>query len=159
MIIPTEPIGSIPRPLHLIEAIAPRTAPAPKMKREATILYVEDESTIRDMAKMYLEGNGYRVIAATDGAEAVSLWQEQKDEIDLVLTDLLMPNGVNGHQLVERLKSDRPDLKAIFVSGYSSDLFGEEAFLDESTYFLPKPYRLKKLVDMVHDCLSREKAA
>ncbi|MCA1594433.1 MAG: response regulator, partial [Acidobacteria bacterium] len=110
------------------------------------------------MATMYLEGKGYHVIEASDANEAIRLWKKYAGEIDLVLTDLMMPGGVNGHQLVEELKADRPDLKAIFVSGYSSDLFGEKTFLDQSTNFLSKPYRLKKLADMVHDCLSREAA-
>ena len=137
----------------------PQVAEQEQLKGGATILFVEDETTIRLMAKAYLEGNGYRVIEASDGSEAVSLWQKHEPEIDLVLTDVMMPGGVNGHQLVERLKTDRPNLKAIYVSGYSSDLFGEETFLDESTKFLQKPYRLKNLAEMVHDCLRGEKAA
>ncbi|MDQ6625800.1 MAG: response regulator, partial [Verrucomicrobiota bacterium] len=130
-----------------------------KVRAGVTILFVEDESAIRLLAKTYLEGSGFRVLAAADGAEAVTLWQKHGSEIDLVLTDLMMPGGVNGHELVERLQLDRPELKAIFVSGYSSDLFGEETFLHESTNFLQKPYRLKNLLEMVHECLDRDKAA
>jgi signal transduction histidine kinase/DNA-binding response OmpR family regulator len=127
-------------------------------KGDATILFVEDEAAIREMATMYLEGNGYHVIEASNGREAVALWEKHRNEIDLVLTDLMMPGGLNGHQLVQRLQADRPDLKAIFVSGYSCDLFGDETFLDETTDFLQKPYRLKNLADMVHDCLARDPA-
>jgi CheY-like chemotaxis protein/signal transduction histidine kinase len=124
----------------------------------ATILFVEDEASIREVATMYLKTNGYRVIAANDGKQALTLWDQHQHEIDLVLTDLMMPGGLNGHQLVQQLQADRPELKAIFVSGYSSDLFGEETFLDETTNFLQKPYRLKNLAEMVHECLGVREA-
>lgn len=124
----------------------------------ATILFVEDEKTIRLMAKIYLEGSGYTVLDAADGVEALALWQDHKDEIDLVLTDLMMPRGLNGHQLVQKLLLDRPDVPVIFVSGYSSDLFGDATFLDGTTNFLQKPYRLKNLADMVRDCLAEGEA-
>jgi CheY-like chemotaxis protein len=128
-------------------------------KGAGTILFVEDEPTIRAMATMYLTRDGYRVLEANDGAQAVMLWEQHGDEIDLVLTDLMMPGGLNGHQLVERLQAERPNLKAIFVSGYNSDVFGEQTFLGETTNFLPKPYRLKNLSEMIHDCLGCAHAA
>ena len=130
-----------------------------RTQRGGTILFVEDEPRIREMATMYLERDGYRVIEANDGAQAVMLWEKHEAEIDLVLTDLMIPGGLNGHQLVERLQADRPELQAIFVSGYSSDLFGKETLLEETIHFLQKPYRLKNLSEMVQGCLGREKAA
>lgn len=130
-----------------------------KVKGGRTILFVEDEASIREMTTMYLEAAGYRVVEASDSATAVMLWEKYDGEIGLVLTDLMMPGGLNGHQLVERLKADRPDLKAIFVSGYSSDLLSEETILDQTISFLEKPYRLKNLSDMVRDRLSRDEAA
>jgi CheY-like chemotaxis protein len=130
-----------------------------KVEGGATILFVEDEASIREMTTMYLNANGYRVIVANNGAQAVTLWEQHEGEIDLVLTDLLMPGGLNGHELVERLQADRPDLKAIFVSGYSYELLGEETFLDQTTNFLQKPYRLKSLSEMVQGCLGSAKAA
>jgi CheY-like chemotaxis protein len=147
---------------YVVHAASAEEMPVPQTlegkKGDATILFVEDEAAIREMATMYLEGNGYHVIEASNGREAVALWEKHRNEIDLVLTDLMMPGGLNGHQLVQRLQADRPDLKAIFVSGYSCDLFGDETFLDETTDFLQKPYRLKNLADMVHDCLARDQA-
>ena len=121
--------------------------------RGATILFVEDEPSIREMATLYLAAKGYRVVVASSGDEAVTLWREHAAEIDLVVTDLIMPGRVNGHQLVERLRADRPDLKVIFVSGYSPDTAGEETLPGEATKFLPKPYRLKEMADRIHDCL------
>lgn len=125
----------------------------------ATILLVEDEPTIRSLAKLYLEQKGFRVIPANDGEEAIALWQKRDGEIDLVLTDVVMPRGVNGHQLVQRLQAEQPDLKAIFVSGYAADSLGNETALDGDTNFLQKPYRLQNLVDMVYGCLERPLAA
>lgn len=125
----------------------------------ATILLVDDEPTILALAKLYLEQKGFRVIPANDGEEAIALWQKRDGEIDLVLTDVVMPRGVDGHQLVQRLKAEQPDLKAIFVSGYASDSLANETALDEDTNFIQKPYRLQNLVDMVYGCLERPLAA
>ncbi len=125
----------------------------------ATILLVEDDPTIRSLATLYLERSGFCVIPAVDGEEAIALWQEVDGEIDLVLTDLVMPRSVNGHQLVQRLQAEQPDLKAIFVSGYATDSLEKETALDKDTNFLQKPYRLQKLVDMVYGCLERPLAA
>ncbi len=125
----------------------------------ATILLVEDEPTIRGLTKEYLERSGFCVIPAVDGEEAIALWQKCDREIDLVLTDLVMPRRVNGHQLVQRLQAEQPDLKAIFVSGYAVESLGKETAFNEDTNFLQKPYRLQNLVDMVYGCLERPVAA
>lgn len=129
-----------------------------KAKRSGTILIVEDEESIREMTTMYLEAEGYRVVGASDGAEAVTLWQKYGVEIGLVLTDVIMPGCLNGQQLVKRLKADRPDLQAIVVSGRPSDLLEEETCLGTTMRFVQKPYRLRDLADVVHDCLGRDDA-
>ncbi len=103
---------------------------------------------------MYLEWSGFRVIPAVDGEEAIALWQKCDGEIDLVLTDLVMPRSVNGHQLVQRLQAEQPHLKAIFVSGYAADSLGKETARYKDTNFLQKPYPLQNLVDMVYGCLA-----
>ena len=118
-----------------------------------TILLVEDEGTIREMAKMFLETQGYQVMEASNGPEAVKIWEKDQKRIDLVVTDLVMPEGLTGRQLAERLQQDRSDLKVIFSSGYSCDLFGEDSVLDSDTNFLQKPYRLNTLAQMIRDCL------
>ena len=118
-----------------------------------TILLVEDEGTIREMAKMFLETHGYQVMEASNGPEAVKIWEKDQNRIDLVVTDLVMPEGLTGRQLARRLQNDRPDLKVIFSSGHSCDLFGEDSFLDAETNFLQKPYRLDALAQMIRHCL------
>lgn len=125
----------------------------------ATILLVEDEPTIRGMAKLYLERSGFRVIPAVDGEEAIALWQTRETEIDLVLTDVIMPGSVDGPQLVQRLRAEQPGLEAIFVSGHTANSIGKETGLCGNTHFIQKPYRMKNLVDLIYGCLDRLVAA
>jgi CheY-like chemotaxis protein len=145
------PARPTPQLLHAYEA--------EKDETDGTILLVEDELTIRALTRMYLERNGYRVLEANNGTRAIGLWKKHGGEIDLVLTDLVMPGGPNGYELVERLRADRPDLKCILVSGHGADLPGEATSLVPSANFLQKPYRLNNLAAMVHDCLFRQEAA
>ena len=143
--------------LPFFEAKASITKPAAEPPKPTTghetILLVEDEGTIREMAKMFLETQGYQVMEASNGPEAVGIWEKDQNRIDLVVTDLVMPEGLTGRQLAERLQKDRADLKVIFSSGYSCDLFGEDSVLDADTNFLQKPYRLNTLAQMIRDCL------
>lgn len=125
----------------------------------ATILLVEDEPSICVMVRMYLEGTGYHVIEAPDAERALALWQTHKSEIDLVLTDVMIPGAISGRQLAQLLQADRPELKVIFMSGHSVHVLGGETFLDGNTKFLSKPYRLNSLAEMVHDCLLGQMAA
>ena len=118
-----------------------------------TVLLVEDEETIRDIAKMFLETHGYHVIEASNGPEALEIWRKDHTRIDLLLTDLVMPHGVSGQELARQLQADRPALKVIYSSGYSCDLFGENSFLQPGTNFLQKPYRLNSLAEMMRQCL------
>lgn len=127
--------------------------------RVPTILFVEDEVNICEVGKIYLESKGYRIFEASNSNEALVLWQKHQSEIDLVVTDLKMPCGGTGHQLVRRLRIDRPDLKVIFTSGSSADSSGNESLLDGNTNFLLKPYRLNGLAEMIHGFLSDKKAA
>ena len=123
-----------------------------------TILLVEDEETIREMARMFLETNGYHVLEASNGPAALLIWEEEKSRIDLLLTDLVMPHGVSGQALAQQLQADRPTLKVVYSSGYSCDLFGENSFLNPDTNFLQKPYRLNSLAEMIRSCIDGKPA-
>jgi len=94
-----------------------------------TILVVEDEQMVRELVCSLLQGHGYHILEAETGAEALEIWRTHKDRIDLVLTDLVMPDRINGRELAEKLWKDRPDLKVIFTSGYSADVVGKELVL------------------------------
>jgi len=118
-----------------------------------TILVVEDEAPVRELVCELLGAYGYKVIAAESGAKALEIWPSCRDKIDLMLTDLVMPHRVNGRQLAERLRADRPGLKVIFTSGYSADVVGQDLVLQSGVQYLQKPYAPNRLASKVRDCL------
>jgi len=83
----------------------------------------------------------------------LELWKSCRDKVDLMLTDLVMPDRVNGRQLAERLWADRPDLKVIFTSGYSAEVVGRDFVLQPGIHYLQKPYAPNLLVSKIRDCL------
>ena len=118
-----------------------------------TILVVEDEAPLRMLVRSFLERYGYKVIEAVSGAAAISLWDQHKDKIQLLLTDMVMPHGISGRELAERLLAERPTLKVIYSSGYSLAVVGTDMVLQEGINFLQKPYHPRKLAQAVRDCL------
>jgi CheY-like chemotaxis protein len=118
-----------------------------------TLLLVEDESTLRDMAAMILQENGYTVSCAANGVEALSLWKLNRDRIDLVVTDMVMPEGLTGLELADRLFEDQPGLKMLFTSGYSMEDIGAELVRHPNTRFLEKPYTSQSLASAVREIL------
>jgi two-component system cell cycle sensor histidine kinase/response regulator CckA len=118
-----------------------------------TILLVEDELAVRELARTVLERLGYQVLEAGSGVDAVSVWEEHRSEIDLLLTDMIMPDQMTGLELAQRLQPEKPDLKVIFTSGYSTDLVGRQLELIEGKNFLQKPYPPRKLAQTIRECL------
>jgi CheY-like chemotaxis protein len=118
-----------------------------------TVLVVEDDPAVRFLVKDILVHNDYRVIEAEDGQEALTLAREHRDEIVLLLTDMVMPRGVTGRQLAERLLAERPDLKVIYTSGYSPELFDRSLALEEGVNYLPKPYTSDMLAEILRGAL------
>ena len=112
-----------------------------------TVLFVEDEETVRTVGEVALSGLGYRVIVAKNGVEALELWQIHGHEIDLLITDLVMPGGINGRQLAERLLAENPRLPVIYMSGYSHDVVGNDFPLVDGRNYLAKPFDLLKLAN------------
>jgi two-component system, cell cycle sensor histidine kinase and response regulator CckA len=118
-----------------------------------TILVVEDEAPVRDLVCSVLASHGYRVLPAESGTRALQVWQDSKGQIDLLFTDLVMPDRLNGRELAEKLWTERPRLKVIFTSGYSADAVGKDFVLCRSLNYLQKPYQPHKLALAVRDCL------
>jgi len=118
-----------------------------------TILVVEDEGPLRELVCRYLGRCGYRILQAETGAKAMELWHGHRDEIDLVLTDLVMPDRMNGRELAERLWAERPQLKVLFTSGYSAEVVGKDFVLRPGLNYLQKPFQPQKLALVVRDCL------
>jgi PAS domain S-box-containing protein len=118
-----------------------------------TILVAEDEDTLREMVVLVLKIQGYKVLEATSGAHALEVWEQADRPVDLLLTDMVMPGGIKGSDLAERLSIRCPSLKVIYTSGYSPGMAGKDASLLERRNFLPKPYSIGKLAQFVRECL------
>ena len=146
----------LPAQSQPVEARQRNTTPAPNVRGgKETILVVEDESVLRDMAHVILEDCGYRVILAGSGVEALRVWHQHPGKIDLVLTDVVMPEGMSGVDLAHRLLPANPRLKIIFASGYSMDELDTDFIRQGNSLFLQKPYTHITLAKAVRDCLDR----
>jgi PAS domain S-box-containing protein len=119
-----------------------------------TILLVEDEDVVRRLAKRILEKLGYRIIEASHGGEAFVIFEERCSEIDLLLTDVIMPH-MNGNQLYNRLRKINPTLKAVFMSGYTEDAIAQHGVLDDDVNFIQKPYKTVELANIVRKVLDQ----
>jgi CheY-like chemotaxis protein len=117
---------------------------------------VEDDPNLRLLACNLLQRGGYTVLAAANGPAALELWQEHRRPIDLLLTDMVMPDGVTGRQLAEKLQHEKQDLKIVYTSGYSTDIIRQDMPLVEGINFLQKPYPSAKLTQTVRRCLDQK---
>ena len=120
--------------------------------REYTVLVVEDDAAVRSLVKEVLVHHQYRVLEAEHAEAAYAVWHEHGAKIDLLLTDVIMP-GANGLELAQQLLAERPQLKVIYTSGYSAELFASAQPLDEGRNYLPKPYLSAKLTAIVRAAL------
>jgi two-component system, cell cycle sensor histidine kinase and response regulator CckA len=117
-----------------------------------TILLTEDEQDVREVAREFLESGGYTVIEARDGAEALGLAEKHKGEIDLLITDMVMPR-MTGQELAARLKEKQPGLRMLYMSGYSERAAAESMHPDPSVRLLAKPFSRSALLRAVHELL------
>jgi signal transduction histidine kinase/DNA-binding response OmpR family regulator len=133
-----------------------QSAAAPEVRggRE-TILVVEDEPAVRGLVRTSLERYGYRVCTANSGAEALQQWSERLNEIDLLITDVVMPEGVSGWDVARQLQARNPSLRILYMSGYTSSMSAIEsgAVSTGTSLFLQKPFKPKKLAEAVRTCL------
>jgi signal transduction histidine kinase/CheY-like chemotaxis protein/HAMP domain-containing protein len=134
-------------------------AAAPAAGGSETILVAEDEMVLREMACEFLKDSGYRVLEAASGREAIRVWQQHRGEIDLLLTDMKMPEGMSGLDIAEHMLAEQPGLRIIFTSGYSDDVVGPEILERSNGRFLAKPYTYADLVRQVRECLDHHPAA
>jgi len=123
-----------------------------------TVLLVEDEGLVRQMAAMSLRLHGYQVIEAADGQEALRLWDQHAGRIDLLFSDMVMPGGITGLDLFRRFKQAKPALKAIVSSGYSLELATSNLPTGPDIAFLSKPYEVTTLAVAVRKCLDQTTA-
>jgi CheY-like chemotaxis protein len=143
------PASSAIAPIHAIRQPQPlRSAGGTE-----TILLVEDESAVRLLSGAVLERAGYRVLCAANGLEALRLWEENHGKVHLLLTDIMMPEGLSGFELADTLQSRQPRLRALFTSGYSGEHAGRERTLREGQNFLQKPAAIHHLLQTVRRVL------
>ncbi|MGE5892760.1 MAG: PAS domain-containing protein, partial [bacterium] len=126
--------------------------PAIRMTGTETILLGEDEKEVRMVTKAVLEESGYTVIDASDGEETLSRFREHEKTIDLLILDVVMPK-INGKEVYERVKQMRPDLKVLFVSGYTDSIIDKKGILDAGLHFLSKPVSPNDLLKKVREIL------
>ena len=143
----------LPAATRLTEAVETRAISDQNCCGSENILVVEDEPELRAMVCELLKHHGYSVLQAGSGPEALPIWREQSGKIDLLLTDMVMPGNMNGRELAEKLKNEKPGLKVIYTSGYSVELIGKDFVLNRGLNFLQKPYHPLALVKVVRDCL------
>ena len=117
-----------------------------------TVLVVEDQTDVRQFAVVALKAYGYRVIGAANAGEALMICEQEGPQIDLVLTDVVMPD-MNGWELMNRLSERRPGIKSLFMSGYADTVIASQRVLDESTHFIEKPFSPQDLAGKIREVL------
>jgi two-component system cell cycle sensor histidine kinase/response regulator CckA len=145
----------LPRVADAVETPVKISVPSESVAVEPgteTILLVEDEANLRYLARQFLEKQGYRVIDAADGAVAMQIAVAHEGVIHLLLTDVIMP-GMNGRELAQRISEIRPNVKVLYMSGYTENVIGRNGTLDAGVRLLQKPFTLRDLKSKVREVL------
>jgi two-component system cell cycle sensor histidine kinase/response regulator CckA len=138
----------LPRDTSLVAPIVTATPAVTRPVGTETVLVVEDEQAVRNIARRILEGAGYAVLTAASGGEALLTCERHPSEIHLVLTDVVMPQ-MSGKDLVDRLASIRPGVRAVFMSGYTGEVILKHGLLEAGTQFIGKPFTQAELLQKV----------
>ena len=148
-------LPSVPALAESPEALQPEPA-APGGTE--TVLLVEDDYAVGMITRRVLESHGYEVCEARSGPEALELWGSRGQEIALLLSDIVMPEGVTGRELAEQLRARKPSLKVVLMSGYNPDATGTDTdfWRNPTTHFLKKPCPSRVLLETVRRCLDEE---
>ncbi len=124
----------------------------PDLKGHETILLVEDETSLRKLSRHLLEMCGYQVLEAENGADAIRVSDDTKGQIDLLLTDVVMP-GMSGRSVADELLKKRPGMRVLFMSGYTGQTVGQHGVLAEGSFFLQKPFTRDTLATKLRQAL------
>lgn len=134
-------------------ATAEPTESDPLPRGSERVLLVEDEASVRRVARGALTRSGYEVTDAANAGEALRIWADRKEEFDLLLTDVMMPGGVDGVELARRLTDGRADLKVLFISGYTGKIVSDPDIRRLGGHLLPKPFAQAELARKIRDVL------
>jgi two-component system, cell cycle sensor histidine kinase and response regulator CckA len=140
-----------PRHWGVEPAIGTATQQMPQVGTE-TLLLVEDEAAVRSSVRRLLEWHGYTVLEARNGAEALRVYEAHSEDIDLVLTDVVMPE-MGGHELIERLRQRHPELRVLFMSGYAERALTHDGSVPSGTGYLEKPFTVETLMRRLREVL------
>jgi two-component system, cell cycle sensor histidine kinase and response regulator CckA len=142
----------LPRNTGVTETARPTKAEPAVLAGTETILLVEDEPGVRQLVREMLQRLGYTTVEAGGGAEALRLFEQHQGSIDLLLTDVIMPQ-MSGRDLAERLRAVRPSLKVLYISGYTDDMLAHHGVLESNVFLLPKPFAPDELAKKLRDVL------
>jgi len=148
----------LPRAAAEVEKPSPEKAAAGPPPGSETILFVEDEESVRELVRDFLVTTGYQVLEATDGVNALEIAAAHRGAIDLVVTDVVMPR-LSGREVATRLSAERPDLKVLYISGYTDDSVFRHGVLEGGVAFLQKPFNLKALAQKIREVLDSRPVA
>jgi DNA-binding NtrC family response regulator len=138
----------------IVETTAANATSPRGARAAATVLLVDDDTAVRNLLMRLLQLHGYQVIAAESGRAALPLWEQHHREIDLLLTDVVMPDGVSGRELAQRCQGEKPALRVIYTSGYNVEITAERGWLRDAIHFLQKPYRPEQLLEAIAEALA-----
>lgn len=138
--------------------IPAKNLPTPHFQGTGTVLIVEDEESLGQLISYIFSGHGFNVLTALDGHQALRLWQENSHKITLLFTDMVMPGGISGYELAQKILADQPDLPVIYSSGYSKDILSKNLIFEEGFNYLPKPYRPAELSAIISSVIARSPA-
>jgi PAS domain S-box-containing protein len=142
----------LPQVPNEVEKLAPEKAASGPAPGTETILFVEDEESVRELVSEYLRAQGYSIIEASDGVQALDLAAKHNGPIQLLITDVVMPR-LSGRELATRLAATRPTVKVLYISGYTDDSIFRHGVLEGGMAFLQKPFNLKSIAQKVREVL------
>ena len=143
----------LPRLVKTAESKPSQAGPIAVNGGNEMILLAEDDPAVRLSVRRSLSKLGYRVVEAPTGIKALEVWKQNRDEIRLLLTDLVMPDGMSGKDLAQHILRESPGLKVIYMSGYGADVIGRDSPMKDGIDFLTKPFAADKLAKVVRRCL------
>jgi CheY-like chemotaxis protein len=143
----------LPRQEGRLEPPAPKAASKDQLIGSETILLVEDEDVVRRLAERVLQEHGYAVLVSSCGKEALEVAGQHAQPIQLMVTDVIMPGGMNGKQLADRMSVIRPEMKVLYISGYADSSLFSNAEQETPIQLLEKPFSPQNLVQKVRELL------